>query len=372
MDSFHLGHAIAEHWHGAASEVCRQLGTLPSDTNLGLLYVSDAFVTDLDAIVDYLKHQTGVPHWVGSTGVGICANTQEYYAESAIAVLVGSLPGNSFRVFSAVKDDLHDFSRDHRRWYQEGASHFAIVHGDPGNAETPALIAALAHELPGGFLAGGIASSRTVAAQVADEVTRGGLSGVMFSSKVAVMTRLTQGCSPIGPVREVTHCERNIAMRIDGRPALDVFQEDIGELLARDMSRAAGYIFAGLPIRGSDTGDYLVRNLLGVDRKNRLLAIGDLLHPGDPIMFCRRDAHTAREDMERMLLDVKRHITAPPRAGVYFSCLGRGGVFFGENSAEQKMIREHLGDIPLAGFYANGEISHDRLYGYTGVLALFL
>ena len=30
-----------------------------------------------------------------------------------------------------------------------------------------------------------------------------------------------------------------------------------------------------------------------------------------------------------------------------------------------------LGDVPLAGFYANGEISHNRLYGYTGVLTLF-
>ena len=36
------------------------------------------------------------------------------------------------------------------------------------------------------------------------------------------------------------------------------------------------------------------------------------------------------------------------------------------------MIRDELGDFPLAGLFANGEISNDRLYGYTGVLALFL
>ena len=89
-------------------------------------------------------------------------------------------------------------------------------------------------------------------------------------------------------------------------------------------------------------------------------------------MFCRRDGDSAREDMRRMLRDLSRRAGGNIRGGVYFTCLGRGRYQFGEHSEELQMIREELGDFPLTGFYANGEISHNRLYGYTGVLTLFL
>ena len=89
-------------------------------------------------------------------------------------------------------------------------------------------------------------------------------------------------------------------------------------------------------------------------------------------MFCRRDAETAREDMTRMLDSIRQGLYAPPRGAVYYSCLGRGASLFGPNSEELKMIRSALGDFPLVGFFCNGEISHNRLYGYTGVLTLFI
>jgi small ligand-binding sensory domain FIST len=194
----------------------------------------------------------------------------------------------------------------------------------------------------------------------------------MFTDAVAVQTSLSQGCSPIGPHRTITEAQRNVLVTLDGRPALDVFKEDIGEILSRDIARVGGYIFAGLPIPGSDTGDYLVRNLIGVDLQQKLLAIGDLVEEGRELMFCRRDAGTAREDLSRMLAHLKARLSGPPRGGVYISCLGRGANLFGDDSEELKQIRDELGDFPLVGFYANGEVSQDRLYGYTGVLTLFL
>jgi small ligand-binding sensory domain FIST len=161
-------------------------------------------------------------------------------------------------------------------------------------------------------------------------------------------------------------------IQLDGRPALDVLKEDIGEILSRDLMRIGGYIFAGLPIAGSDTGDYLVRNLVGVDPQNGLVAIGDMVEQGGRVMFCRRDANTAKEDLLRMLEAIRKALPGPPRGGIYVSCLGRGRNLFGEDSEELKLIVTALGDFPLVGFYANGEISQDRLYGYTGVLTLFI
>jgi small ligand-binding sensory domain FIST len=247
----------------------------------------------------------------------------------------------------------------------------AVVHGDPAGTELPGLLERFSRGLDGGFLVGGIASAESLPVQIADRAVGGGLSGVLMSGSVAITTGLSQGCSLIGDKHSVTACQRNVIETIDGRPALEVFKEDIGEVLARDLSRIGGYIFAALPITGSDTGDYLVRNLIGIDPDQGLLAIGDFVEPGTPIQFARRDADSAREDLLRMIEGVKRRLPGPPRGALYHTCLGRGRHLFGEDSAELRLVQQHLGDIPLAGFYANGEISHNRLYGYTGVLTVF-
>jgi small ligand-binding sensory domain FIST len=170
----------------------------------------------------------------------------------------------------------------------------------------------------------------------------------------------------------ITACQQNVIMSLDGRPALEVFKEDVGETLSRDLNRVGGQIFAGLPIPGSDTGDYLVRNLVGIDPANQIIAIGELVQQGSSVVFCRRDTKTANEDMKRMLDSIRQGLFSRPRGGLYYSCLGRGASLFGPDSGELGMIRESLGDVPLVGFFCNGEISHNRLYGYTGVLTLFV
>jgi small ligand-binding sensory domain FIST len=162
-------------------------------------------------------------------------------------------------------------------------------------------------------------------------------------------------------------------MAFDERPALDVLKEDMGELLARDLQRAAGVIFAGFPVAGSDTGDYLVRNLVAIDRRRGWIAVAEQVVSGDTLIFCRRDPASALADLKRMLEEVKRRTGGrPPRAGLYFTCVARGPNLFGEEGRELALIRAALGDFPLAGFFGNGEIANDRLYGYTGVLDLFL
>ena len=193
----------------------------------------------------------------------------------------------------------------------------------------------------------------------------------MLAPGVAVATALTQGCVPIGPLRRIDEARDNVVMVIDGRPALAVFSQDIGPGLAQDLRRIGGLIFAGLPVAGSDTGDYLVRNLLAIDPGRGWLVLGAEVAAGDPILFCRRDPESARRDMSRMVRQLAGRLNGAPKAGVYVSCVARGASLFGEAGVETGLIRETLGDFPLIGFFANGEISRDRLYGHTGVLTLF-
>jgi small ligand-binding sensory domain FIST len=193
----------------------------------------------------------------------------------------------------------------------------------------------------------------------------------VLAASVGVSTRLTQGCAPLPGRYRVTGCDANVIRTLDGRPALQVMKEAIGEVLARDLHRAAHFIHVGLPVAGSDRGDYLVRNLVGIDSKNGLIAIGDMVEPGTELLFCKRDAESARRDLRRILGELREEAPARVRGALYFSCVGRGEHMFGSRGAELGLVKEALGELALVGFFCNGEISHDRLYGYTGVLTLF-
>ena len=371
MDRFSVGHSGGADWHAAVEACAARLDPAPAGANLGFVYATDHFADDFGKIVATLVERTGIKDWVGTTGVGICATGREYFGEPAVAAMAGRFPEGSFALFDTVEDDPADFVASRRAWLARSESHFGVVHGDPRHPRTAALIPGLA-DATDCFLVGGLVSSRGAYPQVAGTLCQAALSGVMFDGDVPVATALTQGCAPIGPVREITACRDNVVFEIAGRRALDVFKEDVGEALAGDLASVAGEIYAAFPVRGSDRADYTVRNLVAIDTESGLIAIAEPLDEGRQIMFCRRDRETARADLDRMLADLMRRAGGEAKGAVYFSCLARGPQMFGGDSAELEQIRGAIGDVPLVGFFCNGEISHDRLYAYTGVLSLFL
>ncbi|MEN8204689.1 MAG: FIST N-terminal domain-containing protein [Pseudomonadota bacterium] len=372
--SFKATCASGENWQSVADQCLKNLGNEPTTVNFGFLYITDPLAPYLNNLLEELRTQTGVKDWIGTVGAGICYTGLEVYDEPAAAIMLTTLPEDSYRLLPAGMEAMSTTLEENRNWIAEQAVHFGIVHGDPRNTHIAQIIESLSTDLDPGFLVGGLSSAHdhSFLQQIAGQLYENGVSGVLLSSRIPVISGLTQGCTPMADRHTITRSEGRILAEIDGRPALDVFKEDIGEGLAKDMSRVADYIFLGLPVSGSDTGDYLVRDVMGFDPDEKLLAIGATLEDDVPIMFCRRDDDTACEDMIRMLTDLRKRATGPIKGGVYYTCLGRGRHQFGEDSKELKMIQEQLGDFPLVGFFANGEIAHNRLYGYTGVLTLFL
>ena len=364
MERYLLAQSHLQDWHAAIEACIEQLQPVPSEASLGFIYVTDAHANHLGSILRSLKENTGIAHWVGTIGMAVCCTRTEYYEQPAIVLMVTDLSEEHFFPFESSQHLPNLPSTDNVR--------LAVTHGDPRNGQLARLIQQLPEQIGNGYLVGGLTSSNGYHYQVSDELVEGNLSGVIFDENVNVITGLTQGCSPIGKIHQLTECDSNIAISIDNRPALDVMKEEIGEVLSRDLNRIGGYIFAGFPVADTDTGDYLVRNLMGIDVNTGALAIGEYLQPNVPIMFCKRDGKTAIEDLQRMLNNIKRRAKGKIKGGLYFSCLGRGQHMFGEQHKEMELIAEVLGDIPLVGFYANGEIAGSRLYGYTGVLTLFL
>jgi small ligand-binding sensory domain FIST len=370
--AFRAAQGSGSDWHVACAQCLEQLSGLPPGANLGFVYASDPLADALDLIVERLRGATGVSDWVGTGGAAVCASGQEHFQGGAIVTLVATLPAHSFRLFDRVHDSAGELDPATAAWMRRDLVGCGVVHGDPRQVDFAAAVARLS-EASSAFLVGGLSSANGSAMQIAGRPAEGGISGVLLGADVQVVTGLSQGCTPVGPPREVTASQGPWIMSLDGRPAIDVLKEDIGEVLARNLERVAGFIHVALPILGADRPDYVVRNLLALDLRRGIIAVGDQLRTGTPLMFVKRDPTTAQADLRRMLDDLSNRTAGRPiRGALYHSCVARGPHMFGPDSAELKTIERALGPVPLAGFFTNGEIFRDRLYSYSGVLTLFL
>lgn len=380
MTRIRTAHAVGEDWAHAARDCCEALGPIPDPAPgmvwQGFFYTTIHLTADMGSILTYVRQKTGIDHWSGTIGGGVLADGWECHDDPAMVALIAQFPEGSVHTLNTVTHGYDDVAPATKAWVDEVTPGFAIVHGDPTNADTlnamESLSAGLGGAMGGAFLVGGMTSSVSDHFQIADQLTGGGVSGVAFGPGVEVATGLSQGCMPLGETHLVTDAIDNVIIALDGKPALGVLKDEVGELLARDLRRIAGYVHVALPVVGSDTGDYMVRNLIAIDPERDWLAIGGEVTPGDRVVFVRRDPASARADMDRMLDELNGRITTRPRGAIYFSCTARGPHMFGARGEEARMLQQGLGeDVPTIGFFGNGEISNSRLYTYTGVLTLF-
>jgi small ligand-binding sensory domain FIST len=387
---FWHGHATHPDWREALALATAQVELAgPRAPTLGFVYLTDHFAPDADALLEALRRRWPGVSWTGSVGVGVCASGVEHFDEPAVVVMLAALPRGSFQVFSGLRPLALD------------APYSALVHADPGTPDLAELVGELSERTRSGYLFGGLASSRADVVHIADGVHRGALSGVAFTEDVAIVSRVTQGCQPVGPVRLVTACQRNLVTELDGVPAIQALLTDLDidlerpqTVLPRLRATLVGLTDSraqALDRSGQFGDDTRVRHLVGLDPGRGAIAIADTVEPGMQLAFCQRDREAARRDLVRVCTEIREEAESsslaqpaahgaaadvPAPGGIagalYVSCAGRGGPHFGAPSAELQIVRHALGDVPLAGFFAAGEIGHRHLYGYTGVLTAFL
>jgi small ligand-binding sensory domain FIST len=383
-----------------------------SAPTLGLLYITDHYAAHAQEILDHVSAELPeVTDWAGTVGVGISSSNVEYFDEPALAVMLCAIPTDQYRVFSGVAPlavgDAMGFE-----------PYTALVHADASTPDVAELIAEMAGRTATGYLFGGLAASRGQAVQFAvggngnikgqgkaGGVFRGGLSGVAFGEGVGLVSRVTQGCQPLGHQRTITAAEGNVLLELDGLPALDVLLEEARISLDEPQAAMATLraTLVGLTDAGGDVigrpgtfgTDVVVRHIIGLDPARRGVAVASQVEPGMHMAFCNRNAQAARADLMRICAEIREELEpeelsqpvaaalAAPEAqaapnparriagAVYVSCAGRGGPHFGGPSAELQIVRRALGDVPLVGFFAGGEIARHHLYGYTGVLTVF-
>jgi len=365
---FRCAHGAGDDWGQVAKLLADGLKP-DAASGLGFLYLTEQLAGDAASILTFLRETTGVTDWVGAVGFGVAAAGHEYFGEAAGVAMIAPFAGDDYRIIEGLHRDQPGLGAVAGDFVTGLESPLGVVHGDATNAAIPDIVAGLAEE-SGAFLVGGL-TTLAPDAQIARAVTGGGVSGVLLKPSLGMVTGLSQGCTPIGPAHVITDGRDNVLVELDRRPSLDVFIDEIGPNLAADLERAGQTVHVALTVPGSDQADYVVRNITAIDPNQGLIAIGDTIDTGQSLMFCIRNRDSAVADLKRMTSEIRRRLGRPPRAGLYFSCVARGPNLFGQGSQEMGLITQSLGDFPIAGFYANGEIFNHRLYGYTGVLVLF-
>jgi small ligand-binding sensory domain FIST len=323
----------------------------------------------------------------GCTAGGVIGDAKEVEDGPALSLTAASLPGVRLSGFYAEGELPPADDADAWRALADagpGERPNFLLLADPFTIDCAELVAGLDRVHPGAPKFGGLASGGRAPGEnrllLGASVHRSGAVGVVLSGALAVDTIIAQGCRPIGTPMLVTRCRGGMLQELDRGAPLRVLAELYASLPQRDRELLQGALFLGIDMREDrieyDPGELLVRNVLGAEEKTGALAVGAELRPMQVVQFMLRDAHTAEEDLQRMLARHRGTAGAGRPAGaLLFSCVGRGEGLFGCADHDTGLFEQALGPAPLGGFFCNGEIGPvggtTFLHGYTSAFALF-
>ena len=326
---------------------------------------------------------------VGCSSGGVIGAGAEVENRPGFAMAAAQMPGVSIIPFHVEDSALPDGDAPPQDWEtllhtSAGNDPQFLLLADPFSVRGEFLLMGLDYAFPGSVKIGGLASGGSQpganALFLGDEVHHAGMVGLAFSGDVMIDTVVAQGCRPIGVPMQITECQQNVLIGVDGRTPFEALKEVFVGLSDRDRDLAQTSLFLGIVMDGMNEspqqGDFLIRNIVGVDGKRGVLAIGEMLKEGQIVQFHLRDADTSAQDLDAVLeryLDT--HATHGEAGALLFSCLGRGSYLYGRADHDTDMFRDKLGPMPLTGFFCNGEIGQvggsTYLHGYTSSFGVF-
>jgi len=368
-----------------SESVRRGLDREPAD--LAFLFFSPHYVETAEDLAAAVRAELDPRVLLGCTGEGVIAESEEIEGDPAVALWAARLPGASVSPIRLSFTQQQEEGFTVSGWPDlpaEGseAPTFLLL-AEPFSTPVDEVLSSMADRYPGSLAIGGLAGGGHDFGQnrvlLNDEVHDSGLVGVAVSGPVSVRTLVSQGCRPIGERFVVTRAEKNVIHELGGSPALARLETVFKSLGSAERRMAHRALHVGIVMDEQrnrfERGDFLIRNLVGADRTTGSVAIGDLVREGQTVQFHIRDAGSASEDLNLLLTAERSKDARPTRGALLFSCCGRGRGLFGRPHHDVMTVRERMGDIPIAGFFAQGEIGpvggSNFLHGYTASVALF-
>ncbi len=368
----------------------RALSTLAGvSADAVLLFASYHHSAGFAEILQEVRRQTGTPILVGCSGMGIVGMDRELENQPALAVLKLSIPGaalSAVRLTQGMIDaDPEGADLNHRLGARPEDVSGWLLFADPFRIDGDGLVAALSKAYPGAPIVGGFASpgpeDRRTWIFLNGELYSDGAVGLAIGGGYDLIPVVSQGCDPIGEAWTVTGTQAQWIDTISNRPSIDVLAETLGGLPEDIRERAQRNLLIGLAVDEYRheflRGDFLIRNLIGIDQGGGAIAVGTVPRIGQTVQFQMRDAATADLDLSLHLEHTRLELAGrTPVAAVLCTCNGRGAGLFGTPHHDAVLINKKLGGIPLAGLFCSGEIgpigSQSYVHGFTASLALIV
>lgn len=364
-----------------AEDIRTQLHAAPID--LACAFFSAHHAAEADLLVHVLTETLRPSLLIGCSGEGVIAGAEELETVPAVTVWAAVLPDVNLHPLRSSFSPTYDQFQLSGWPRPEAETASFLMLADPFTVPVQDMLRVLEERYPGAKVVGGLAGGGQEAGMnrliLNDQVLDDGLVGVRLSGAVDIRPIISQGCRLIGERFVVTRAERNVIHELGGLSALERLQAVFASLPEEDRERAHRALHLGIVIdehrNRFERGDFLIRNLLGADRTTGAISIGDVVREGQTVQFHLRDRQSAADDLNLLLATDRARHRYPPLSGLLFSCCGRGQGLFGRPNHDAATTRERLGPIPIAGFFAQGEIgpigNRSFLHGYTASLALF-
>ena len=379
----------------AINECMDGLTGFPRPIDLALVFVQSSLRHEMDLISGRLRRQLEPKVLLGCTGGGVIGDATEVELSPALSLTVAQLPEVELNGFYLEDDEMPSPDAPPEAWREAlGLSGWQVqpsflLMADAFDFELESFLRGLDYAYPRSVKLGGLASdarqpggNRLV---LNHRLHSRGLVGLAMGGNIKVEPVVAQGCRPIGQPMTITRGERNLIYEIDGRAPLEQLERTVRGLDKTDRKVAETSLFVGI---GTDSGfslesivnnqpgrqgDFLIRNLIGLDARRNALVVGSQVRTGQSLQFHLRDAQASARDLEKMLDRYQTQGTRP-QGGILFSCLGRGEYLYKTANHDSGAFRQRFPEAALGGFFCNGEIGpvgeSSYLHGYTSCFAM--
>ena len=382
-------HSISGHWSDApAAAALREMrAKLAGPPTLGLIFMAPKLFPKSQEILESVQIEAQVPMLIGCSGASLIATDKEIEEQAGMALGLYALPGAKLDVVHLTQEQVEEATGPGYWQMETGIENtngwLAFV--DPFTFNCDAWLTMWNEAYAGRPTLGGLASGdfndQSTQLYWNNQVLEGGALAMSIGGDVDLSGVISQGCTPIGDTWTITRAEGHYIHEIGNRPAYEVLMETLNALPQAEKQNLRGNLFIGLVVNEYldefHRGDFLIRNLIGVDPSTGTLAVGATPRVGQTIQFQRRDAKAGSEDLEALLQRATKQLATRPVYGACLcSCNGRGQRMFGKPHHDASRVQRVLGPMGLAGFFCNGELGpvgeKNFVHGYTASLALFV
>lgn len=365
--------------------VCRQLATSieqgmgPGPIDLAVVFATPRYGVSIERLPVLLQELLGAQTLIGCSGAVLIGNGEQWEGRHAVTLLVGRLPGVQVQSAALSLGDLPDADAAPAKWHALLPATSSPIRGfllltDPFHSDPKALLAGLDYAWPGVPKLGGIASgSRHPEGHVlfhGRQTHHGGAVVLAFGGEIDLVPVVAQGCRPIGRAGRITRSDRNRVIQIDDAPARNFLEEQLASLSADEMQMVdESPLFLGIgpdafATKAPAAGNFLIRNILGIDPATDHMLIGDAAATGRHVQLHLRDRQSSDQDLRQQLQQAHPN---QAQAALMFRCIGREG-------ADHSIFAAMAYGVPLVGFHCNGEIGPvagtSHLHGFTTTVAL--